>query len=426
MNSDTAIGMPSQHKALGRVVRRQNLKDQAVAYEKSHGLLNRTQSQLASDVLDRLGRDMPVCELLLALFTKALSSSRRSTICDPFPSFFMSTEGPLYEETVRFVSFPGDVSGSPFSPFVSVVFLVTTTLFLFSDDPYAPFTCSPWNPQELQLKRLPSLASLLAKPDLVREMALNHLELLDWIISTERDGFTLRSVAVDEYMARMSGRASKRRQQVHALPTHVFELLYREDIDAIRDFESEKQQFGCIIGYHGSGLENFHSILRLGFDESFARSSSIYGEGIYLSQDLEVARSFLSITEHRATGFTCLGDKLGVMASCEVITHPQDVRHFGSPVPASASPLDDSSAPLPKGYIVSRTSKRVLTRYLLVTSEHTHIAAPRYSARCWPTKTVTQWSLVLFYLALLLAIWYYKGKPSRAADRFAREGSFGR
>lgn len=270
--------------------------------------------------------------------------------------------------------------------------------------------------QTSQLREIPPLAKLVSETNLLRQLPLSQLRLLDWILCTEREGFTLRTLSVEEYLTRMSGQAPRRRQQTHALPTHVFELVYEDDFAAIREFESEKRQFGCLVGYHGSGLENFHSILRFGFDESFARSSSIYGEGIYLSEDLEVARSFLTLSQHETAGLKCLGDKLGVMASCEVIRHPQDVRHFGSPPPASATILDDSSTPLPKGYIVASSSKHVITRYLLVTSEST----PRtsHAFRFWPSKSITQWLLVMFYLSLILAIWYYKGKSSRTADRF--------
>ena len=102
MNEDTALGMPSHHKALGRVIRRKKLQERSDAYERRRNLGTRTRSEVEKGVLERLNRDLVVSELLLALFTSALSSSRRSTICDPFPKTLTSMQGPLFEEAVRF------------------------------------------------------------------------------------------------------------------------------------------------------------------------------------------------------------------------------------------------------------------------------------------------------------------------------------
>lgn len=101
MNADTALGMPSQHKVLGRAIRRKNLQERSDAYERQHNLGNRTRAELENDVLERLTRNLAAGELLLALFASSLASSRRSTICEPFPQFFNSTEGPRFEELVR-------------------------------------------------------------------------------------------------------------------------------------------------------------------------------------------------------------------------------------------------------------------------------------------------------------------------------------
>lgn len=265
---------------------------------------------------------------------------------------------------------------------------------------------------------MPPLSALKDQPGLLLNLALPTLKLLDWIINCERDGFSLNSIPLARYLELTAPRTSARRQQAHTLPDYVFEVQYVPGNERSERFEALKAQFGAIMGHHGSALENFHSIARFGLDESFGRSSSIYGDGIYLSSDREVAHSFLQPAAHGLPKMT-IGDRIGVLTASEVALSPAEVRHAGSVLKARQSLLDEAQTPLPPGYIISTSSHAVITRYLLVTAER--ISAPTTSRpsgfrRLLPPKSALPWLLVLFYVLLLVVVWCYKSKSHRVLD----------
>lgn len=207
-------------------------------------------------------------------------------------------------------------------------------------------------------------------------------------------------------------------------------------------FQEQKERYGALMGHHGSPLENFHSITRFGLDESYGRASSIYGEGIYLSADREVAFSFLQWSKHgldENMKLSHLGEKLGLMTCTEVIKEPNQVRHDASS--PSTQPrnalLDPTEEELPPGYIISKSSQLVLTKYLLVFSESTGkqgtssesqdssaveqgSQAPNSGfdkifcgrASGCRRSVIVQCLLALVYVFILLSIWYSKGKPN--------------
>lgn len=268
------------------------------------------------------------------------------------------------------------------------------------------------------MQSLPSLSSLLANPGLLSNLALPPLKLLDWIINSERDGFSLHSIPLTRYLELTAGRTSARRQQAHTLPDYVFEVRYVPGNERSERFDSYKNEFGVIMGHHGSALENFHSIARFGLDESFGRSSSIYGDGIYLSADREVAHSFLKPSAHGLAEMT-IGDRIGVLTASEVALSPAEVRHSGSASKPRQSLLDEPQTPLPPGYIISTSSHFVLTRFLLLTSER--ISVPPVSStsglrRYLPPKSALPWIIIAIYIAILLIVWYSKGKNHRISD----------
>ena len=102
MSSAEELGLPDQHKVRAREIRRKLHTSWSESYEKEHRLEERARKAVEEAVLARLKADLPACELLLALFASAAASSRRNTVCSPFPRSLMGPDGPLFEESVRF------------------------------------------------------------------------------------------------------------------------------------------------------------------------------------------------------------------------------------------------------------------------------------------------------------------------------------
>lgn len=45
------------------------------------------------------------------------------------------------------------------------------------------------------------------------------------------------------------------------------------------DFNTLREKYGSIIGYHGTALENVHAISRTGLDTAKSRAENLFGEG---------------------------------------------------------------------------------------------------------------------------------------------------
>ena len=61
-------------------------------------------------------------------------------------------------------------------------------------------------------------------------------------------------------------------------------------------FEEAAQKHGSVVAYHGSSVENWHSITQNGLKNHSGtrheRNGAAFGDGIYLAADLKVSQSF--------------------------------------------------------------------------------------------------------------------------------------
>lgn len=101
MASVQELGSPEHYKARARIIRMQQHEESSTAYETSNKLQERPRRAIEEKVVSRLTSDTPACELLLALFVASCSSSRRNTICQPFPRSMKSDTGSRFDESVR-------------------------------------------------------------------------------------------------------------------------------------------------------------------------------------------------------------------------------------------------------------------------------------------------------------------------------------
>lgn len=171
------------------------------------------------------------------------------------------------------------------------------------------------------------------------------------------------------------------------------------------------------MGYHGSAIENFHSILHNGLDDTFGRSTSIYGDGVYLSEDRDVGYSFVKAGKVALGGRTSplFGEQFGLLACASVSKHPQ-VRHSHTASGAGAAQryrdaaiLVDGQRQLPPGYIVVTSPQHILIRYVLVYTNNASSAA--IAAGGQRRVNICQYMFV-FYILLLVLLAYYKYRNS--------------
>lgn len=162
------------------------------------------------------------------------------------------------------------------------------------------------------------------------------------------------------------------------IPDYVCELIYNEAEE--RRFSEIRGSHDTFLGFHGSKVENFHSILINGLRNNLNKTS-LYGEGLYLSSDLKLALSFSPLV-HQNWKYSVFGSQLGCIAVCDVIDHP-DVKCSREHMRASSgsnatstrkrtSVAGSMGGEIPDKYFVVRNDDLIRVKYVLVYSPRAH------------------------------------------------------
>ncbi|CAG0913986.1 unnamed protein product [Notodromas monacha] len=164
-----------------------------------------------------------------------------------------------------------------------------------------------------KLDRIPPLRMIDDVAINGREEVINFLrgdettQLLRWILHSNQ--FTLKSVSPSLF-------ADVKRKTAQVIdtkgPSHLFEIVWQDE----ESWLAKKGSTPSIFAYHGSRLDNFHSILRLGLHQHLNQNSA-FGEGTYFSNELSVCLTYS--TNGIAWKNSMLGDVLSCVALCEII-----------------------------------------------------------------------------------------------------------
>ena len=121
-------------------------------------------------------------------------------------------------------------------------------------------------------------------------------------------------------------------------PDLIFELSSNHSSPNESKWQALARGRNCFYAYHGSKLENFHSIINYGLQQHFNKvfnfkfiivfivlynsffQNSLFGQGIYLSSELSVSLSYSP--NSYSWGRSMLGSQLSCVALCEIIDHP--------------------------------------------------------------------------------------------------------
>uniref|UniRef100_A0A8C5UC85 Poly [ADP-ribose] polymerase n=1 Tax=Malurus cyaneus samueli TaxID=2593467 RepID=A0A8C5UC85_9PASS len=209
---------------------------------------------------------------------------------------------------------------------------------------------------------LPSLKELLESvPNTEKRM----WDLFSWIVSSKV--FMIQSIKKQEYekiqeLTGMSGAAVP-------APDYLFEIVYCDQMNT--KFAETKGERDLIYAFHGSRLENFHSILHHGLHCHLNRTS-LFGEGTYLTSDLSLA---LLYSPH-GLGWqrSALGSILSCVAFCEIIDHPdvkcQVKKKDSEQIDRKRARVKNSEGgDVPQKYFVVTNNQLLRVKYLLVYSQ---------------------------------------------------------
>ncbi|XP_075681389.1 poly(ADP-ribose) polymerase 16 [Dermatophagoides pteronyssinus] len=146
------------------------------------------------------------------------------------------------------------------------------------------------------------------------------VQLIHWILS--QGSFDLKHVKIEEIdqKARDILGDNLEEQRNRLRPNHLFAVTYPDDRYRSRKFNDLAAQYGSFYAFHGSPMENFHSILHNGLIYSLNKRNML-GIGTYFSSKLEVAILFSPFGLNNFKG-SRLGKKLSCVAMCEIVDHP--------------------------------------------------------------------------------------------------------
>jgi len=233
-------------------------------------------------------------------------------------------------------------------------------------------------------------------------LPLQALHLLSFIVDTEYyEEIKLTQIPLNQYMRETAGIDSKQSQSSN--PNHVIKVEYTDENHANKIFQKLKDEYGCVMGFHGSPLENFHSIVRNGLDHTYGKETSLFGDGIYLSSDRDVAFSFLKPGPNCYT-HSLYGERMGCIVCAEVACKSKIVRQSKEGSSNASGIAIDADNSLPKGYIVSEENECVQVKYILI-----------YNNFTVPTKSKSKVcvTIALLYIFFLIALWLMKSMPMK-------------
>ncbi|GAB6023510.1 Protein mono-ADP-ribosyltransferase parp16 [Chamberlinius hualienensis] len=297
-------------------------------------------------LLIKLDRDLIASDLLINLFISALKSYKRDSVLRPFPSI----------------------------------------------------CCNRSNTREIISKNFDKLECLADSIPGVHSVADCYLssdvvQLLLWILDTKH--FTVKNVEknVFSHIKELTGQTVET-----AWPTHIFQIESSPEINA--KFDSERRGRELIYAYHGSRIENFHSILHNGL-RNHMNKNSLFGEGTYLSSELSVCLPYCQTGQGWSK--SQIGDKLSCVAVCEIITDPKVRCQTRKKEGRNRS----GSQNIPEKYYIVQNDELLRVKYLLLYAEksgkHRECVGDDRMLGGWLSRHRFV-ILMISYLVILLAI----------------------
>lgn len=190
------------------------------------------------------------------------------------------------------------------------------------------------------------------------------IELLYWVLIRLRDPH-IKSVQKENYDSILK----KVPLEMPVTPPNlIFQVASAKQSTIEEKWKSSATNYSTLYAYHGSRLENFHSIVHYGLQQNMCKRSQ-FGKGIYLSSELGVSLPYSPVGY--GWGGSLLGSEISCIALCELIDHP-DIKRGDSRDSAQNRLIDSVGGKIPDKYFIVTNSDLVRIRYLLVYTQNLH------------------------------------------------------
>ncbi|KAL9643388.1 hypothetical protein ABK040_010006 [Willaertia magna] len=295
-------------------------------------------------------------ELFCGLICSSVNSHRAESTLTPFPTYFMKESKKDFEYLKQVLEY---------MPSINDLFKLKNKIEFFVNDD-----------NEL-IEQIENLIKnnywdkLKIKPKIVTLKDIVYL--FEFILKKQQNKkFSVHLISYQEYL--------KNNEKLLLKPDFIFKLKYNNN-----NFNEENEEI--TTGFHGSSIENIYSILINSLqnysDTIHMRTGNVFGSGIYLCEDVRVARDF---SKGGMKGFNkskLMGSKLSSLVQCSVIKKPEYLL---------------SSTKDKHRYLIVKKSEHVRIDYLFVysSSKNEEINSQHFSKR-----------LILFYILLLMLLIIY-------------------
>ncbi|CAL7938898.1 unnamed protein product [Xylocopa violacea] len=298
-----------------------------------------------------LEKDLRAADLKWSLFVAACNTYRYDTCLKPFPPMYIKNECKDIEALRRAIEV---------IPPLAVIFKV------------------------------------LSEPDVYNKYG-TVIDLLHWVLVRLRDPYikSIKKECYDTVLRKVPSEMSV------ATPNLIFQVASTKQSTSEDRWKTIAQDHTTFYAYHGSRLENFHSIIHYGLQQNMCKKS-LFGKGIYLSSELGVSLPYSPVGY--GWGGSVLGSEMSCIALCELINHP-DIKTGDSEDNARSMVADSVGGRVPNKYYLVTNSELVRVRYLLIYSQQVQ------GVRCTENKGLLSWfkqhkllTFVLGYVVLLASV----------------------
>jgi poly[ADP-ribose] polymerase 16 len=207
--------------------------------------------------------------------------------------------------------------------------------------------------------RLPPVAAFSSVLDQFSDL---QIQLLNWLLT--RDTFKLSMVPVESALSLVQPQLSV------PSPEIAFEVIYNQArIDRFTEL-TDNGQYKTFFAYHGTRLDNLHSILNIGF-LGHMNKLSLFGSGTYFSLEPSVSLHYSPFTTVWPNSL--LGKRLSCLLLCEIIDHPDHVKCAIENETINNQERrivsDTQAGAVPEKYVVVTSNELVRVKYILIYSE---------------------------------------------------------
>ncbi|GAM18778.1 hypothetical protein SAMD00019534_019530 [Acytostelium subglobosum LB1] len=306
---------------------------------------SRSTNVIVDELLTKINGQRLECDLLVSLFYSSATSSRRFSVCEPFPSAFKSPTGSKQFDNIL-----------------------------------------------ESLNTLPPLSLLTTKESLY-QLPTESLKLLDFIVNNNNNDFTVKLIDYKEFEREtLYLEDLLEHLKTSQLPSKVFRFNYDPTVkEKNAEYDRLAKQFGTLFGYHGSANDSWNNIIRgRGFANQYISETCLFGHGFYFSSDSKVSHSFVKYG--RWWDKSEFGDRVGCLSGCDIIDTDQTNR--GIKVSPATSPLPsprptvytEEDKELPDHYILSKIGGHIRVKYLLLFEDRSNSSG---SSQTIPSPTPT-------------------------------------